>query len=155
MKLSDIIVPDAIIPSLAATTRDEAIAELIGALASSGAVAVDSAEGIASAILAREAQSSTGIGNGVAFPHARIEGVKEPIGAVGCSAEGIDFNSLDGKPVDLVVLLLSNPEDPGEHLNAMEAVFRHIQRQAFRDELRARETREEIANLIQKADEID
>ncbi|MDP6543630.1 MAG: PTS sugar transporter subunit IIA [Phycisphaerae bacterium] len=152
MKLADIIVPEAIIPSLAATTRDEAIAEIMGALADAGAIAGDSVEDVTAALLAREAQSTTGIGNGVAFPHARIKGIKEPLGAIGCSADGIDFNSLDGLPVDMVVLLLSNPEEPGEHLEAMEAVFRHIQRQAFRDEIRACETQDEIANLVQKAD---
>jgi len=155
MKLADIIVPEAIIESLAATTRDEAIAELVGALAEAGAVAGDSAGDVTGALLAREAQSSTGIGNGIAFPHARIKGIKVPLGAIGCSADGIDFDSIDGGPVDLVVLLLSNPEDPGEHLEAMEAVFRHVQRKAFRDELRACQTQDEIADLVRKADEID
>jgi len=155
MKLSDIIVPDAVIPSLAATTRDEAIAELLGALADTGAINTDSVGDITEALLAREAQATTGIGNGVAFPHARIKGVKKPLGAVGCSAEGIDFNSLDAHPVDLVVLLLSNSEEPGEHLEAMEAVFRHIQRQAFRDELRSCKTRDEIADRVEKADQVE
>lgn len=155
MKLSDIIVPDAIIPRLAATTRDEAIAELIGAMAAAGAVAGDSVQDFTDAILVREAQSTTGIGNGVAFPHARIKGIKEPLGAIGCSAEGIDFDSLDARPVDLVVLLLSNPEDADEHLRAMETVFRHVGRQAFRAELRSCQTRDEIADIVRKADEVE
>ena len=155
MKLSDIIVPDAIIPHLASTTRDEAIAELIGAMAAAGALAGDSVPEITAAILVREAQATTGIGNGVAFPHAKIKGIKEPVGAIGCSAEGIDFDSLDARPVDLVVLLLSNSEDAGEHLRAMETVFRHVQRQAFRAELRACQTRDEIADLVRKADELE
>ena len=155
MKLANIIVPDAIIPSLASTTRDEAIAELTGALADAGTIGGDSVKDVTAALLAREAQSTTGIGNGVAFPHARIKGIKEPVGAIGCSAEGIDFDSLDGCPVDLVMVLLSNPEDAGEHLEAMEAVFRHVQRHAFRDELRACQTQDEIADLVRKADEVE
>ena len=155
MKLSDIIVPDAIIPRLVSTTRDEAIAELIGAMAEAGYIAGDSVQDVTDALLVREAQATTGIGNGVAFPHARIKGIKAPLGAIGCSAEGIDFDSLDGGPVDLVVLVLSSPEDPGEHLEAMEAVFRHVQRQAFRDELRSCQTRDEIADLVRKADEVE
>jgi mannitol/fructose-specific phosphotransferase system IIA component (Ntr-type) len=155
MKLSDIIVPDAIIPRLAATERDEAVAELIGAMADAGAISADSVQDFTAAILAREAQSSTGIGKGIAFPHVRIKGIKEPLGAIGCSAEGIDFDSLDGRPVNLVVLLLSNPEDPGEHLRAMETVFRHVHRKAFRDELRACQTRDEIVDLVRKADELE
>jgi len=155
MKLADIIVPDAMVPSLAATTRDEAITELIGALAEAGAIATDTVQDVTAALLAREAQATTGIGNGVAFPHARIKGIKEPVGAIGCSAEGIDFNSLDGKPVNMVVLLLSNPEDPAEHLEAMEAVFRHVQRQAFRDELRTCHAQQEIVDLMRRADELE
>ena len=155
MRLSDIIVQDAIVPQLASTTRDEAIAELIGALAQAGTVDADSVQDVTAALLAREAQATTGIGNGVAFPHARIKGIKAPVGAIGCSAEGIDFDSLDGQPVNIVVLVLSNPEDPGEHLDAMEAVFRHVQREAFRDELRACQTREEIVALVEKADEVE
>ena len=154
MRLSDIIVQDAIVPQLASTTRDEAIAELIGALAQAGTIDADSVQDVTAALLAREAQATTGIGNGVAFPHARIKGVKAPVGAIGCSAEGIDFDSLDGQPVNMVVLVLSNPEDPGEHLEAMEAVFRHVQREAFRNELRACQTREEIIALVENTDEV-
>ena len=68
MKLSNLIVQDAIIPRLASTTRDEAVAELIGALAGAGAIDADSVGDITAAILAREAQATTGIGNGIAFP---------------------------------------------------------------------------------------
>ena len=155
MKLSDIIVPDAIIPSLASTTRDEAIAELVGAMAEAGAVPGDRVQDFTDAIVAREAQASTGIGNGIAFPHARVKGIKKPVVAIGCRAEGIEFSSIDAKPVDVVVLLLSNPEDPGEHLEAMEGVFKHVQRQAFRTEIRACQTRDEIAAVVQKADELE
>lgn len=153
MKLSDIIVTDAIVPSLAATTRDEVIAELIGAMAAAGGIDAAGVKDFTGAILAREAQSSTGIGNGVAFPHARIKGVKQLVGAIGLSAEGVEFDSIDGQPVSIVILILSNPEDPGEHLEAMEAVFRHVQRQVFRDELLACKTQDEIASVVQKADE--
>lgn len=151
MKLSDIVVPDAMIPSLAATTRDEAIAELLGAMVDAGAITGDSLQGVTDALMAREAQSTTGIGNGVAFPHARVKGIKAPVGAIGRSKEGIDFNSLDGRPVDMVIVLLSNPEEPGEHLEAMEAVFMHVQRQAFRDELQSCQTQDEIDEVIRKA----
>lgn len=152
MKLADIIVPDAIIPSLASTTRQEAIAELLGAIADTGSIAGDSVSASTDALMAREAQSSTGIGNGVAFPHARINGIKKPLCAIGCSSEGIEFDSIDGNPVNLVLLLLSSSEDPAEHLEAMEAVFKHVQRKAFRDELACCKTRDEIVDIVRDAD---
>lgn len=154
MKLSNLIVKDAIVPKLQATTRDEVIAELIGALAHVGAIASDSVQDVTAAILAREAQATTGIGNGIAFPHARIKSVKKAVAVIGCSPEGIAFDSLDGRPVDMVVLLLSSPEDADEHLQAMETIFRHVHREAFRTELRACPTRQEIVDLLQRADEL-
>jgi mannitol/fructose-specific phosphotransferase system IIA component (Ntr-type) len=152
MKLSDLIVTDAIIPQLASTTRDEAIAELMTALSDVGAINADSVQGATDAILAREAQATTGIGKGIAFPHARIKGVKKAVGVIGCSSEGIGFDSLDGKPVDMVVLLLSSPEDADEHLQAMETIFRHVHREAFRAELRACQTKDEMVTLVENAD---
>lgn len=154
MKLSDIMVYDAIVPELKARTRDEAIAELVQALAEAGAVAKPRAGEITKAVLAREAQATTGIGKGVALPHTKLKGIKKPLGTIGCSSEGIEFNSLDSKPVYSVILLLSSPDDPDEHLQAMETIFKHVQRDIFRKFLRQSETREAIIDLIQEADEL-
>jgi len=154
MKLSDIVVNDAIVPELGAKTRDEVIGELVGALAEAGAVSKQNVSAIRKAILAREAQATTGIGKGVALPHAKLKGIKRPIATIGCSTDGIDFASLDSKPVYSVILLLSSPDDPDEHLQAMETIFKHVQRDIFRKFLRQSETREAIIDLIQEADEI-
>ncbi len=154
MKLADIIVEDAIIPELTARSRDEAIEELIQALASSGAIAKKNADEYAKAVLAREKQATTGIGKGVALPHAKIKGVKKAIGTIGRSSEGIDFQALDYKPVYSVILLLSCPDSPDEHLQAMETIFRHVQRDMFRKFLRQSETKDAIVELIHEADEL-
>jgi mannitol/fructose-specific phosphotransferase system IIA component (Ntr-type) len=154
MKLSDIMVSDAIVPELKARNRDDAIAELIDSLASAGAVPKRSAKDVVKAVLAREAQATTGIGKGVALPHAKLKGVKKPIGTIGRSSEGIEFAALDSKPVYSVILLLSSPDNPDEHLQAMEVIFKHVQRDIFRKFLRQSETKEAIVELIQEADEI-
>ena len=154
MKLSDIMVKDAIIPELKAKTRDGAISELIEALAAAGAIVKKSVPEVTKAVLAREAQATTGIGKGVALPHAKLKGVKKPVGTIGRSSEGIDFQALDAKPVYSVILLLSSPDNPDEHLQAMEAVFKHVQRDIFRKFLRQSETREAVIELIHEADEI-
>ena len=78
-------------------------------------------------MLAREKQATTGIGKGIALPHAKIKSVKKIVGAIGRSSRGIDFSALDSKPVYIVLLLLSNPENPDEHLQAMETIFKHVQ----------------------------
>ena len=77
-----------------------------------------------------------------------------PLGTIGRSGEGIDFASLDAKPVYSVILLLSSPDNPDEHLQAMETIFKHVQRDIFRKFLRQSETREAIVELIQEADEL-
>ena len=154
MKLSDIIIGDAIVPSLANKTRDAVIEELVESLAEAGAVSKQKVKEITKAIMAREAQATTGIGKGVALPHAKLKGVKKPIATIGCSSKGIDFASLDSKPVYSVILLLSSPDNPDEHLQAMETIFKHVQRDIFRKFLRQSESREAIIDLIKEADEV-
>jgi mannitol/fructose-specific phosphotransferase system IIA component (Ntr-type) len=154
MKLSDIMVEGAIVPELKARTRDEAITELVESLAASGAIPKKSTADVVKAVLARESQATTGIGKGVALPHAKLAGIKKPVGTIGRSSAGIDFAALDAKLVYSVILLLSSPENPDEHLQAMEAIFKHVQRDMFRKFLRQSETREAIVELIHEADEM-
>ena len=154
MKLSDIMVFDAVVPQLKADNRDDAIEELIDALAGAGAIAKSGAKEITKVVLEREAQATTGIGKGIALPHAKRKGIKKPIGTIGLASEGIDFASLDSKPVYSVILLLSSPDNPDEHLQAMETIFRHVQRDIFRKFLSQANTNEAIWDLIQEADEL-
>ena len=103
-------------------------------------------------LINREEIASTGIGKGVALPHAKRKGIRKPIATIGLSAEGIDFAALDSKPVYSVMLLLSSP-DTDEHLQAMETIFKHVQRDIFRKFLRQSTTKEAIVGLIAEADE--
>lgn len=154
MKLADIMVTEAILPDLGATTRDAAIEALVQALAEAGAVAKKDTADITKAVLARESQATTGIGKGVALPHTKLKGIRHPLATVGLSADGIEFKALDGKPVYSVILLLSSPENPDEHLQAMEVIFKHVQRDIFRKFLRQAQTVEAVVDLIQEADEL-
>jgi len=154
MKLSDIIVTDAIIPDLADAGRDEAIEQLVTALAEAGAISKRSVKDAAAGVLARESQATTGIGKGVALPHAKVKTVKRVVGAIGRSTRGIDFSALDSKPVYIVILLLSNPDNPDEHLQAMETIFKHVQRDIFRKFLRQSATTQAVVELIDEADEL-
>jgi len=154
MKLTDIINTDAIIPELKAKTRDEAITELIESLAAVGAIPKKHTQETIKVVLQREAQATTGIGKGVALPHAKLKYVKRPVGTIGRSTEGIDFAALDSKPVYSVLLLLSSPDDPDEHLQAMETIFKHVQRDNFRKWLRQSQTKQEIIELLKDADEL-
>lgn len=154
MKLSDIMVTDAIVPELKATTRDEAIIELIESLVENGAIPKKSVKDTTKAVLDRESQATTGIGKGIALPHAKLKSIKAPIGTIGRSPTGIDFSALDAKPVYSVILLLSSPDSPDEHLQAMETIFKHVQRDNFRKWLRQSGSKDEIIELLKDSDEL-
>jgi len=154
MKLSDIIVRNAIIPELNATDRNGAIEEAVASLAAAGVIPKSRTKDIIAAVLEREDQATTGIGKGVALPHAKLKCVKAVVGTIARSAEGIDFSALDSKPVYSMILLLSSPSDPDEHLQAMETIFKHVQREIFRKFLRQSETKQAIIELIEEADEL-
>jgi nitrogen PTS system EIIA component len=154
MKLSDIVVTDAIVAELEAETRDEAVRELVGALPAAGAVPKKSVEDITKAILARESQATTGIGKGVALPHVKLKGLRKPVATIGRSSEGIDFSALDAKPVYSIILMLSSTDNPDEHIQAMETLFKHVQRDNFRKFLRQSQTQEAVVDLIRESDEL-
>ena len=153
MKLSDFMVSEAIVPQLQSTSRDDAVRELVEALAHAGKVATKQVDEIVQKVIERETQGSTGIGKGIAVPHIKHPSTTEIVGTIGCSRDGIEFNSLDKAPVYSVLLLLSPPNDPDRHLEAMESLFAHLQRDRFRKFLRQSESTEAIIDLIQEADE--
>jgi PTS system nitrogen regulatory IIA component len=154
MKLADFFVKEAVIPELQATDRNGVIRELVDSLCSKVGISSEDASGIARAVIQRENQGSTGFGKGVAVPHAKHPTVKKMVATIGRSGTGIDFASLDRAPVYTVVLLLSSPDAPDEHLAAMESIFKHLQRDNLRRFLRQASTQEEIAALVDEADEM-
>jgi PTS system nitrogen regulatory IIA component len=93
-------------------------------------------ERISKDILKREGLGSTGVGGGVAIPHARISAVNRPYGILARLRRPIDFNAIDGKPVDIVFLLLLPPTPAGEQLNALAAVARRLREQKVLNSVR-------------------
>jgi PTS system nitrogen regulatory IIA component len=153
MKLKEFIVTDAIIPTLQAVDRDAALQELVGSLASAGALPKSAVEEIVAALIKREQNGSTGFGKGVAVPHVKHPMVKQMSGTIGRSAAGIDFAALDHQPVYTVVLLLSPENQPQQHLQAMNIVFSNLQKDMFRRFLRQAASKEAIVDLLDEADQ--
>jgi len=154
MKLSDFFVSDAVIPELQATYRNGVIRELMASLAAATGLDEAQAAAISKAVIARENQGSTGFGKGVAVPHVKHPAVKRIMATIGRSSAGVYFAALDRAPVYIVVLLLSPPDNPDQHLASMENIFRHLQRDNFRRFLRQASTKEEINDNIREADEL-
>jgi len=141
-------------PELQATDRNGVIREMVGSLAASIGLSEQEAAAVSKAVIQRENQGSTGFGKGVAVPHVKHAAVKKIAATIARSSAGIDFAALDRAPVYIVVLLLSPPDNPDEHLASMENIFRHLQRDNFRRFLRQAATKEEINDLIREADEL-
>jgi mannitol/fructose-specific phosphotransferase system IIA component (Ntr-type) len=154
MKLADIIAKEAIIADLQAKDRDGVIKEMVDKLVEAGKLGAKEAPEIIKSIVKREKQGSTGFGKGVAVPHVKHQGSKSLVATIGRSSSGVDFAALDRAPVYIVVLLLSPPDNPEEHLQAMETIFRHLQRDNFRKFLRQAQNANQIIELINEAEEI-
>lgn len=152
MKLTQLFSGGAIVPRLAATTRDDAIGELIDALIASGAAKSALRDELVKRVLARERQGSTGFGKGVAVPHVKHDSISSMRAAIGLSQKGIDFAALDRQPVFSVFLLLSPADKPEDHLQAMEAIFGNLSKDTFRRFLRQASTAEEVKTLLEEAD---
>ena len=152
MRMSDFVVREAIIPELPATNKEGVIRAMVESLRASGQFRGADVEDIIRAILKREFLGSTGIGRGVAIPHTKHNSVERLIGTVAISSKGIAFDSLDGEPVHVFVLLISPQDRPGDHLRALENVSRSLRDDSFVRSLRAAKTREEITALLDRAD---
>jgi len=154
MKLSDFVVRDAILVDLKATGKEEAIREIVRSLRDAGQVAEADYEGVVRAILGREELGSTGIGQGVAVPHTRHPTVQRLVGTVALSKHGVDFAALDGDPVNIFFLLISPPNQPGDHLRALENISRHLKDEEFVNSLRQAKTPDAVVGLLKEADQV-
>ena len=134
MLLGDLISPEAVIPSLKAKNKKQ----LLQDLASHAARLTGLQERyIFDTLLQRERLGSTGLGQGIAIPHCKLQGLKRIVGLFARLAEPIDFDAADGVPVDLVFVLLA-PEGAGaDHLKALARVSRLLRNQSVCEKLRA------------------
>lgn len=152
MKFTDFVCTDAINPQLAVEDKDSAIIAMVESLVSAGRVPADEKEDIVKAILKREELGSTGIGRGIAVPHTKHPSVDRLVGTVAVSAEGVDFDSLDGEKVQLLFLLVSPPDRPSDHLRALEHISRQLRDEMFCRFLKQSKTKEDISQLLEEAD---
>jgi len=152
MKLSELIDTKAII-DISASSKEEAIREVVTGLIAAGKVPNGNTDALVSALMAREQLGSTGIGQGLAVPHAKHEDVEDLVAAFGRSKKGIEFDSLDGEPVYLVFLLLSNKDASGLHLEALAYITKLLRDDLFCRFLKDAKDIDEIVELLKEADQ--
>src|SRR6185437_9560881 len=152
MQLSDFLDFDTIKTSLPGGNKRSLLQQL--ANLAGQRLALDSGS-ILTSVSEREQLGSTGFGHGVAIPHGKIEGVKQIYCLFTRLAEPIDYKAIDGRPVDLVFLLLSPPDAGAEHLKALAAISRVTRHAATLEKMRGARSRDALAAVLLGADERD
>src|SRR5215213_9638483 len=146
MRLTDILKAQNIKIPLDAKTKNDAIAELVNLLAANGEV--KEAKKVLDSVLDRAATRTTGIGNGLAIPHGKCNGTDHPVMAIGRPAAPIDFQAIDGRPVNLIWLLSSPPDKTGPHIHALARISRLMTIDRFRQALATAKSAQEIYDAI-------
>jgi PTS system nitrogen regulatory IIA component len=134
MHLGDLISPEAVIPSLKCKNKKQLITELS---AQASRLAGLQEQDVFDVLWQREQLGSTGLGHGVAIPHGKLGGLRQIVGVFARLAEPVDFDAVDGEPVDIAFLLLT-PEGAGaDHLKALARISRLLREESAVEKLRA------------------
>ncbi len=148
MNLTKILELKSIKVGLESTDKEAVIKELVDLLDTNGLLS--NRDGVLDAVLVRERTRSTGIGSGIAIPHGKCGSVKELIMAIGTARELIDFDSVDAKGVNIILLLLSPANQTGPHIQALASISRLMLDEEFRTSLAGADSAEEVYELIRK-----
>jgi fructose-specific phosphotransferase system IIA component len=146
MILTQILQPTCVKAPLAGKDKDSVITELVDLLAENNLL-VDR-DVVLEAVFAREQTRSTGIGSGIAIPHGKCNGVAELVMAVGIASEPVNFDSIDQKPVSIVILLASPADRTGPHIQALARISRLMLDDEFKTKLENATSPEEVYQLI-------
>lgn len=150
MKLSNFTAPELVFAQLDVPDRDSCLRTLVHRLRDAGRIREP--ETLLSEILAREEVETTGIGHGIAIPHARSDTVLASVVMIATLAEPIDFASIDGEPVDIVVLLAGSRELPGQQLRVLARISKLVGLSEFVADLRRAKTPADIVGAITMAE---
>ena len=130
--------------------KDELLRELVGLVMGPGQES--DGEEVLRAVIEREAVLSTGIGGGVAIPHAKTNAVSTLRIAAGCTSTGVDFDALDGEPVRLCFLLVGPESDASAHVKALSRIARVVRRESVRERLTQAKDSEEFLRVLDQAE---
>ena len=134
MKLTDYIAMDSVLVDMEASSKTDALQKISAGI---GDVSGLPADAILNVLQRRESLGSTGIGNGIAIPHARISGIGKPIGFLARLLKPIDYDSIDDLPVDIIFALLTPDEETNKHLNVLAHIAKKLRSPAVVAKLRA------------------
>lgn len=151
MKITDLLKKDFIIEELVSTGKQEVLEELSRSF-QKGNVKFN-LDAMIKVLLEREKLGSTGIGDHIAIPHGKLNGLDDLIVAFGRSSLGIDFDAMDGKPVNLFFLLMAPEHSTGQHLKALAKISRMLKDHHFRKSLMETKSKDELYQIIADKDD--
>jgi len=146
MRLTQILQKQCVKVPLEGKDKESVITELVDVLDAAGVLA--DRQQVLQAVLLREQMRSTGIGSGIAIPHGKCDAVSELVMAIGISPDGIDFQSVDDKPVKIVILLVSPADQTGPHIQALARISRLMLDEQFRQQLEQADSPQQIYELL-------
>ena len=145
MEITDLVTPAAVVASLKATSKKQALQELARRAAE---LTGEQERAIFEVLLERERLGTTGVGDGVAIPHGKLPNLGKLVGVFARLERPIDFEAIDEQPVDLIFLLLAPGTAGADHLKALARVSRLLRDRQMREKLRGSETREALYALL-------
>lgn len=151
MKIQDLLQKDAMILSLNATNKADAITEMVQKLVDTGYVT--DFDTFKDGILAREALTTTGLGDGIAMPHSKNAAVKEAVVLFAKKDGGLDYESLDGQPTDLLFMIAAPDGANDTHLAALAELSKYLMKDGFADSLRSTSTPDQVLAAFNAAEE--
>lgn len=146
MKISEYLTPSLIKMDLVSETKEELFPEMVQLFVKNGLV--HDAAAAVRVLEEREEKMSTGVGNGIALPHGKLPEAKRSILALGISRNGIDYDSLDGAPVYIVIAIFADPENPAQHIEVLAEISRLFALPEFAQRIRAARSAEDVLNII-------
>jgi PTS system fructose-specific IIA component/PTS system nitrogen regulatory IIA component len=152
MRISEFIVRESISVRLQADDKSSAIRQLVTNIKTAGYFPGNQVDDVVNAVFRREKLGSTGIGRGVAIPHAKYENLDRLVGTVAIANKGVPFDSVDKEPVDILVMLISPRDRTAEHLLALQRISSWLIDDSVIAELKKAQSADEVWNLIVKHD---
>jgi len=150
MKILEVLQKEAILENLVSTDKKGILEELVAPVAK---VANVSEEGLVKVLRDRERLGSTGIGGGVGIPHGKLKNLENIVLGFGLSKQGVDFESMDGKPTHIFFLLVTPENSTGLHLKMLARISRLLKDESFKERLTNASSQDDIFAIIQEADE--
>lgn len=152
MKIGELLSEDLILMGFRPADRWGAIEQMVDHLIARGTIPADRRKVVVDAVVARENIASTGLENGIAIPHATVDGLENPAAAAAISTEGIPFASADGQPAHIVILLVIPRKSIQKHMRTLAAIAKLVESAAMRDTLRTAVTAADVLAIIRRVE---